>query len=412
MDSTFLRQIGERGFIHQATDIKGLDKLSVRANKPRRAYIGFDATADSLHVGSLIPIMLLRWWQKCGHIPVVVLGGGTSKIGDPSGRDDSRRVLDQESINKNLAAIKRVFSGFLEFKGDNAAVMVNNDNWLGELNLLEFLRLVGPHFALGRMLGFDSVKSRLEREQNLSFLEFNYMVLQAYDFYHLAKTADCTVQMGGADQWGNIVCGVELTRRLIGKQTYGLTAPLAVNAAGAKMGKTAAGAVWLNGDKLSPFDYWQYWRNTADCDLKKCLLLFTELPLGEINRITAAVGEELNEAKKRLATAATSLCHGEAAAKDAAEAAKKLFEENTVAAPGYELARSKLTEGIAAFELFALVGLCESKGEARRLIRGGGGKINDRIITAENQQITAADLRGELLKLAAGKKRRLVVKAV
>ena len=408
-----MKRVKERGFIHQATDLAGLDRLLADARAPLKAYIGFDGTADSLHVGSLIPIMLLRWWQKCGHTPVVVLGGGTSKVGDPSGRDESRGLLDAESIGRNLRAMKKVFARFLKFGGENAPIILNNDKWLGGLNLLEFLRLVGPHFALGRMLSFDSVKTRLEREQNLTFLEFNYMVLQAYDFYHLVKAEDCAVQMGGADQWGNIVCGVELARRLAQKQTYGLTAPLAVNAAGGKMGKTAKGAVWLDADKLSPFDYWQYWRNVADADLKKCLLLFTELPPAEIERLLAASGEALNKAKKALADAATTLCHGADAAAAAAAAAKKLFEENSTAEPSHELAKELLIEGVAAFELFNRCGLCGSKSEARRLIRGGGAKINDEVVKDENLKITTSHLRGDnLLKLAAGKKRRLVVKAV
>ncbi len=410
MDSTFLQEVKQRGFVHQATE--GFAEFLGEAKKPLKAYIGFDGTADSLHVGSLLPIMLLRWWQKCGHIPVVVLGGGTSRVGDPSGRDESRRLLSSQKIGGNLKRLEKIFRRFLSFEGANAAIIRNNDDWLKKLNLLDFLRAVGPHFSLGRMLAFDSVKLRLERRQNLSFLEFNYMVLQAYDFYHLAEREQCFIQMGGADQWGNIICGVELNRRLLGKSSYGLTAPLTLTAAGAKMGKTAEGAVWLDGEKLSPFDYWQYWRNVADADLKQSLLLFTDLPRTKAERLAAGRGRELNEAKKTLATLATAMCHGEKAARTAAESAKKLFEENAPAEPSFELAAADLASGMSAFELFAVCGLCASRGEARRLIRGGGGRLNDETLSDENRKITVADLRDGLLKLSAGKKRRLVIKAV
>ena len=412
--SSFLQELHQRGFINQCTELEALDKTLATATKPLVAYIGFDGTADSLHVGSLIPIMLLRKWQQHGNIPLVVLGGGTSKVGDPSGKDEARQLLGEGQIASNLASIEEIFKRFLDFDTKpNKARIVNNNSWLGSLGLLDFLREVAPHFSMGKMLGFESVKTRLSRQQNLSFLEFNYMVLQAYDFYHLAKTENCVLQMGGSDQWGNIVCGTELIRKLLRKDAFGLTAPLALSSDGSKMGKTAKGAVWLADKKLTAFDYWQYWRNTSDGDVAKCLRLFSELSLEQIARQTEGDGEALNEAKKTLATEATTLCHGKAQAEEAALRAKSLFEEGSTTAPTTQIAKSQLKGGITAVELFVAVGLVASKGEAKRLIRGGGAKINGNPIADEATKITVADLdKNNLIKLAAGKKRLVVAEAV
>jgi len=405
--SDFIRTAVDRGFLHQCTDIDALDKLA--QEKIVTAYIGFDCTAPSLHAGSLVSIMLLRLMQKSGHKPIVLMGGGTTKVGDPSGKDESRQLLDDAAIAANMAGIKEVFAKYLQFgDGPTDAVMVNNDDWLSELAYIPFLRDYGRHFSVNRMLSFDSVKLRLEREQNLSFLEFNYMILQAYDFLELSRRYDCDLQMGGSDQWGNIVNGVELTRRVDSREIFGLTTPLLTTSSGAKMGKTASGAVWLNADMLSPYDYWQYWRNTEDADVGKFLRLFTEIPLPEIEDLEKKQGVELNEVKKRLANEITRLCHGPEAATEAAETARRTFEEGGLGdqLPRTPVSKSALETGIAAFELFKIVGLAASNGEARRLIKGGGGKLNDIKVEDETQTITLGDVNADgVIKLSAGKKR-------
>jgi len=409
--SDFITNVIERGYMHQCTDLDALDDLA--ANKIVSAYIGFDCTAPSLHAGSLVQIMMLRLMQRTGHKPIVLMGGGTTKVGDPSGKDESRKLLDDDAITANMAGIKNVFSKFLTFgDGPTDAIMVNNDDWLKDIQYIDFLRDYGRHFSVNRMLGFESVKIRLEREHNLSFLEFNYMILQAYDFLELSRRNDCVLQMGGSDQWGNIVNGVELGRRIDQRNMYGLTTPLLTTSSGAKMGKTAAGAVWLNADMLSAYDYWQYWRNTEDADVGKFLKLFTDLPLDEIAELEAREGVELNEVKKRLATEVTTLCHGEEAAHAAAETARRTFEEGGLgdALPRTDVAKMDLEAGIAIFELFKLAGLATSNGEARRLIKGGGGKLNDEKISDETQTITLDDINDEgLIKLSAGKKRHALI---
>ncbi len=413
--SEFIRGVEARGFLHQCTDLDGLDALTSQG-KPLTAYIGFDCTAPSLHAGSLVSIMLLRLFQKCGHKPIVLMGGGTTKVGDPSGKDEARKFLDDSDIKANMAGIKDVFAKFLTFgDGPTDAVMVDNSDWLDALDYIPFLRDYGRHFSVNRMLGFDSVKLRLEREQPLSFLEFNYMVLQAYDFLELARRHDCRLQMGGSDQWGNIVSGADLARRVDGLELFGLTTPLLTTSSGTKMGKTADGAVWLNDDMLSVYDYWQYWRNTEDADVGKFLRLFTELPLDEIKRLEKLKGEEINEAKKVLADAATALCHGEDAANAAAETARKTFDEGTQGdgLPTTEVPQADLDAGIPAFELFKRAGLASSNGEARRLIKGGGARLNDAAIESETRTITTEDLDADgTIKLSAGKKRHALVKVV
>ncbi len=409
--SDFLAALTERGFIHQCTDTEGLDALC--AEGPIRAYIGFDCTADSLHVGSLVQIMMLHWMQKTGHKPIVLMGGGTTKIGDPSGRDETRQLLTHDDIQANKAGIFKVFEKFLRF-GDDAAVMVDNDEWLSELKYIPLLREVGRHFSVNRMLTMDSVRLRLEREQPLTFLEFNYMILQSYDFVELSKRYGCRLQIGGSDQWGNIVSGVDLGRRLEQPQLYGLTSPLITTADGAKMGKTAAGAIWLNEDRLSVYDYWQFWRNTLDADVGRFLKLFTVMPMDEIAKLEALQGAEVNEAKKVLATEATALLHGRAKAEDAAETARKAFEEGAQAEglPTVEVAADELAGGVPAFDLFKRAGLAASNGEARRLVRGGGARLNDIAISDENQVIGMGDLtQAGTLKLSAGRKRHVLVKA-
>ncbi len=412
--SDFMRAVKDRGYMHQCTDLGALDGRL--AEGPVCAYIGFDCTAPSLHAGSLVSIMLLRLFQKCGHKPIVLMGGGTTRVGDPSGKDESRQLLDDAAIAANMDGIKGVFSKFLAFgDGPTDAVMVNNADWLDELGYIAFLRDFGRHFSVNRMLGFESVKLRLEREHPLSFLEFNYMILQAYDFLELSRRFDCSVQMGGSDQWGNIVNGVELTRRIDRREVFGLTTPLLTTSSGAKMGKTASGAVWLNAEKLSPYDYWQYWRNTEDADVGRFLRLFTELPLAEIERLESLQGVESNEAKKILAGEITKLCHGAEAAKTAAETARKTFEEGALSddLPTVEIARTELEAGIPVFALFKRAGLAQSNGEARRLIKGGGGRLNDAVIKDETQTVTATDATtGGVIKLSAGKKRHALVRLV
>jgi len=412
--STFLSTAFERGFIHQCTDFETLDQRLCDGSVI--AYIGYDCTADSLHVGSLVGIMLLRLFQKCGHRPIVLMGGGTTRIGDPSGKDEARLLLDDAEIARNMAGIRAVFAKFIEF-GDGAsdAIMVNNADWLDELRYIPLLRDVGRHFSVNRMLTQDSVRLRLERDQSLSFLEFNYPILQAYDFVELARRFACELQIGGSDQWGNIVGGVELGRRSDGRTLFGLTTPLIATASGAKMGKSVGGAIWLNEEKLSPYEYWQFWRNTEEADVGRFLRLFTELPIDEISRLEQLEGSELNEAKKVLANQTTELCHGKQAAIAAAESARATFEVGgfapelpTVAVPLGELSR-----GIGAFELFCRAGLAASNGEARRLIRGGGGRVNDRPIKNETEPVTLADLDPNgFIKLSAGRKRHALLRPV
>ncbi len=412
--SEFLRTIVERQFLHQCTDMAALDERAA-AGKPVPAYIGFDCTAPSLHAGSLVQIMMLRLLQRSGHKPIVLMGGGTTKVGDPSGKEESRQLLTVEAINANMAGIKDVFAKFLTFgDGPTDAIMVNNADWLDELQYIDFLRDFGRHFSVNRMLGFDSVKLRLEREQPLTFLEFNYMILQAYDFLELGRRHDCELQMGGSDQWGNIVNGVDLARRVDSRALYGLTTPLLTSASGAKMGKTASGAVWLNADMLSPWDYWQYWRNAEDADVGRFLKLFTDLPLDEIARLENLEGAELNDAKKILANEATAMCHGADAAAGAAETARKTFEQGSAAdgLPTVEIAAGDLEDGVAAFDLFRRAGLCQTGGEARRLIKGGGARLNDVVITGETDLIGTDHIGPSgAIKLSAGKKRHVLVKS-
>ncbi|MET1026924.1 MAG: tyrosine--tRNA ligase [Dongiaceae bacterium] len=412
--SDFLRVITERGYLHQCTALEELDALAAKG--PITGYIGFDATADSLHVGSMVQIMLLRRLQQTGHRAIALMGGGTTKIGDPSFRDQSRPLLDEQAINANLVGIKRVFGQFLTFgSGPTDAMMANNADWLDHLNYIEFLRDFGRHFSVNRMLSFDSVKLRLEREQPLTFLEFNYMILQAYDFVELGRRHGCCLQMGGSDQWGNIVNGVELGRRVDDRALFGLTSPLITTASGAKMGKTAAGAVWLNEERLSSYDYWQYWRNTEDADVGRFLKLFTDLPLDEIARLEKLQGAEINDAKIVLANEATALCHGAAAAAGAAETARRTFVEGGLgeALPSIDIARADLDAGIVAYELLRRCGLVASNGEARRLIKGGGARLNDAAIDDENRKISAGDINADgVIKLSSGKKRHAVIRIV
>ena len=411
--SEFMRVLHAREFVHQCTDDSALDALA--ADGVLTAYIGFDCTADSLHVGSLVQIMMLRWLQQTGHKPIVLMGGGTTKVGDPSGKDESRQLLDDDSIAANMAGIKDVFSKFLTFgDGPTDAVMMNNADWLDNLQYIDFLRTYGPHFTINRMLTFESVKLRLEREHPLTFLEFNYMILQAYDFLELSRRANCAMQMGGSDQWGNIINGVELGRRVDSTQLFGLTTPLMTTSSGAKMGKTAAGAVWLDAEQLSAYDFWQYWRNTEDADVGRFMRLFTELPLDEIARLEKLEDAEINEAKKILANEVTKLCHGEEAAEIAAKTAQETFEGAGISAdlPTIELPQSDLQAGIAAFDLFRQAGLANSNGESRRLIKGNGARLNDQVIADETQVISLADNNAEgVIKLSAGKKRHILIKA-
>jgi len=410
--SDFLQVLADRGFIHQVSEPEALDARAVSSRLT--AYIGFDCTAPSLHIGSLLPIMMLYWLQQTGHRPIALMGGGTTRVGDPSGKDESRRLLTDEMIDENLAGIKAVFARFLTFgDGPGDAIMANNADWLNDLNYVDFLRDVGRHFSVNRMLAFDSVKLRLERQQELSFLEFNYMVLQAYDFVELHKRYGCVLQMGGSDQWGNIVNGIDLGRRLMSAQLFALTSPLITTSSGAKMGKTAAGAVWLNADMVSPYDYWQYWRNTEDGDVARFLKLFTILPLPEIGRLASLRGQELNEAKKVLATEATALLHGRAAAEEAAETARRTFEEGALAEtlPTVEVSQAELEEGLGVLTAFVRAGLVASTSEARRQIKGGGLRVNDANVADEKLTLTPRDLTREgVIKLSLGRKRHVLLK--
>jgi tyrosyl-tRNA synthetase len=410
--SDFMRIVHERGMVHQCSDAEALDARL--ATGTRVAYIGFDCTADSLHVGSLLQIMMLRWWQKTGHKPIVLMGGGTTKIGDPSGRDESRQLLTPAQIDANMAGIRRVFDKYLSFgAGPTDAAMVNNADWLDTLLYIPLLRDIGRHISVNRMLTMDSVKLRLERDQPLTFLEFNYMVLQSYDFVELFKRHDCVLQMGGSDQWGNIVTGVDLGRRMAQAELFALTTPLLTTSSGAKMGKTAAGAVWLNSERLAAYDFWQFWRNTEDADVGRFLRLFTELPLDEVTRLENLGGAEINEAKKILATEVTRLCHGDVAALLAAETARQTFEQGNLAAdlPSIDIPRARLETGLPVFELLVEAGLAESKGEARRLIKGGGARVNDVPVKSEMQTVSLADAGADgQLKLSSGRKRHVLVR--
>ncbi|MEM7121823.1 MAG: tyrosine--tRNA ligase [Pseudomonadota bacterium] len=410
--SDFIREILWRGFMHQCTDIDALDEAASKGIIT--GYIGFDCTAPSLHVGSMVQIMQLRRLQQAGHRPIVLIGGGTTKIGDPSFRDEARPLLDDAMIAENKAGIRKIFERFLTFgDGPSDAIMVDNDEWLSELELVPFLRDAGRHFSVNRMLTMDSVKLRLDREQPLSFLEFNYMILQSYDFVELYRRFDCVLQMGGSDQWGNIVNGVDLGRRMADAQLWGLTTPLITTASGAKMGKTAEGAVWLNAEMRSPYDYWQFWRNTEDADVGRFLRLFTDLPQDEIERLETLDGSEINEAKKVLANEATRLCHGKAAAADAAETARRTFEEGASgdALPVADISRDQLDEGFPFYEGLKETGLAASNGEARRLIKGGGARVNDKVVNDEFHKLGPDDLDGDgTIKLSAGKKRHALLR--
>lgn len=410
--SEFLNVAASRGFIHQCTDESALDGALTK--DVVTSYNGYDCTAASLHVGHLMPMMLQRWFQKCGHRPIVIMGGGTTKVGDPSFRDESRPLLSDAQIGANIASIKVVFSRLVSF-GDQPtdALMVNNADWLDKLEYIPFLRDIGAHFTISRMLTFDSVQQRLDK--GLTFLEFNYMILQAYDFLELKRRYDCILQTGGSDQWGNIINGVELCRRIDQAEVFGLTTPLLTTASGAKMGKTAKGAVWLNADMCPVFDFWQYWRNTEDADVGRFLKLFTELPLDEIERLEALGGAEINEAKKTLANEVTALVHGRAEADKAAGAARATFESggSSEGLPTIELPRARFADGIAAFELLRELQLTKSGGEARRLIKGGGVRLNDAPLTEEEKKLTLSDLDGDgQLKVSLGKKRHVLIKTV
>ncbi|MBB5372443.1 tyrosyl-tRNA synthetase [Acidocella aromatica] len=402
--SEFLAEAKARGFVFQCTDEEALDAAC--AAGAIAGYAGFDLTADSLHVGHMIPIMLLRLFQKHGHKPVALLGGGTTRIGDPSFREEARQLLTEEKIGENLIGIRKNLEAFIDFS--KGAVLVNNADWLDKLSYIALLRDVGVHFSVNRMLSFDSVKQRLEREQGLTFLEFNYSILQSYDFRELLRRENVVVQFGGSDQWGNIVSGIELVRRTEQKSVYGLTTPLITTASGAKMGKSASGAVWLSAEKLSPYNYWQFWRNTEDADIGRFLKLFTDLPLDEIARLEQLGGAEINQAKIILATEATALAHGRAAAEEAAEAARKLFEQGVAAdgLPSITIPAAEFGEGIPAFALFVKAGLAATNGEARRLIRGGGGRLDDVVVADEAQMIAPKPEQ----KLSAGKKHHVLIK--
>ncbi|MBA5776484.1 tyrosine--tRNA ligase [Stappia sp. F7233] len=412
--SDFLKVLQERGFIHQVSNPEGLDKLY--ASETVTAYIGFDCTARSLHVGSLVQIMILHWMQQTGHRPIALMGGGTTRVGDPSFRDEARPLLTEEQIEDNKAGIRQVFDRFLTFgSGPKDALMLDNAEWLLQLQYLPFLRDVGRHFSVNQMIQRDSVRLRLEREQHLSFLEFNYMLLQAYDFVELYRRTGCRVQLGGSDQWGNIVSGVDLGRRMEDVELFAITTPLLTTASGAKMGKTAAGAVWLNAEMLSPYDYWQYWRNTEDADVERFLKLFTTLPLDEIARLGSLGGAEINEAKKILATEATAMAHGRETAEQAAETARKAFEEGQLATglPTVEISRGELEAGYGLLSAVVAAGLCASNGEVRRNIKGGAIRINDQAEGDEKRVLTASDLVADgVIKLSLGRKRHVLLKPV
>jgi tyrosyl-tRNA synthetase len=407
--SNLINTLQSREFIYQSTNLEQLEK-KVSDNKIK-AYIGFDCTAKSLHVGSLIQIMMLRWLQKFGHQPIILLGGGTTKIGDPSGKDAARKMLGDNDIEENKKSLKKIFNQFLNFDSKNKAIILDNDEWLSELKYIEFLRDFGKHFSINRMINFESVKMRLDREQSLSFLEFNYMLLQAFDFYHLYKDQECVLQIGGSDQWGNIINGVELIRKKLGKEVFGLTSPLLTTSSGTKMGKTESGAIWLNDDMLSSYEYWQFWRNTEDADVVKFLKLFTELPLDEINELSKLTGKEINNAKIILADEATKLCHGIEASINAKSTAQKTFEDNSVGdnLPKFKITLNEINDDLPLFKLLVLSGLCESNGAARKLIQGSGARVNNNVINDINYMIQQNDFHDNKLKLSAGKKKHVLV---
>ena len=409
--SEFLRTLTERGFIHQCSDLAGVDEKALAGDLI--AYIGFDCTASSLHVGSLLPIMMLHWLQKSGNKPITLMGGGTTRVGDPSGKDESRKMLSVEQIESNKDSIKKVFEKFLTFgAGKTDALLTDNEEWLCKLNYIDFLRDVGRHFSVNRMMAMDSVKLRLEREHELSFIEFNYMCLQAYDFVELNRRHGCLLQMGGSDQWGNIVTGLDLGRRMGTPQLYALTSPLLTTASGAKMGKTAAGAVWLNADMLPVYDYWQYWRNAEDADVVRFLKLFTTLPMDEIAKLAALQGADINEAKKVLANEATALLHGRAAAELAAETARKTFEEGVLSAdlPTVTLPFAEIEAGLGVLNAFVKAGLTPSTGEARRQIKAGGLKLNDAPVSDERYVLKESDFANGVAKLSVGKKKHVLLR--
>tara|TARA_B100000530_G_scaffold223690_1_gene144017 strand:- start:366 stop:1619 length:1254 start_codon:yes stop_codon:yes gene_type:complete len=412
-ESQFMQLMHDRNFIHQVTDETELDAMMDRGRVT--AYIGFDCTADSLHVGSLVQIMMLRHLQKCGHRPIVLMGGGTTKVGDPSGKDDARQLLSDENIKHNKEGIRKIFEKYLVFgDGPTDALMVDNDEWLSNLEYIRFLREYGRHFSVNRMLSFDSVKLRLDREQPLSFLEFNYMILQAYDFLELQRRHNCILQMGGSDQWGNIINGVELVRRVDQKSIFGLTTPLVTTASGEKMGKSASGAIWLNSDRLSPYEFWQFWRNTEDGDVGRFLRLFTEIPLDEITKLEMLKGSELNEAKKILASEITKLCHGLNASESAASTAQKIFEEGLLGAdlPTILIDTKQLEQGLWIIEALKQAEFIKSNGEGRRLINNGGVRLNDVVVVDPDQKILISDANSDaVIKLSSGKKRHALLKA-
>jgi tyrosyl-tRNA synthetase len=410
--SEFLHEMQTRGFLQDCTDLQGLDERLLQGTLP--AYIGFDATADSLHIGSLIQIMMLRWLQKTGHKPMPLMGGGTTKIGDPSGKDESRQLITTDLINENIGGIQKVFEKYLDFgDGETDAMMINNAEWLDKLNYIEFLRDIGKHFTINRMISMESVKLRLDREQPLTFLEFNYMLLQAYDFMELNKRYGVAMQMGGSDQWGNIVNGIDLTRRLQQRTVFGLTTPLLTKADGSKMGKSANGAIWLNAEKLSPYEFWQFWRNTLDADVGKFLKLFTELHVTECERLGALQGQEINEAKITLANEVTKLCHGEQAANNAATTAKKVFTEGSADEnlPTLELSNAEAIEGISFTQALVRAGLAPSGKEAKRVISGGGARLNDEPITDAGLMLNVDTLKS-MPKISASKKKHALIKVI
>jgi len=409
--SDFLQVLLQRGFVHQCSDFNGLDEKALAGGL--KAYIGFDCTAPSLHVGSLLPIMMLSWLQKTGGQPLPLMGGGTTRVGDPSGKDESRKLLTVEQINENKASIHKIFERFLTFGAGSAdACMLDNADWLAGLNYIEFLRDVGRHFSVNRMLTMDSVKMRLQREHELSFIEFNYMCLQAYDFVEINRRYDAVLQMGGSDQWGNIVTGLDLGRRMGAPQLYALTSPLLTTSSGAKMGKTAAGAIWLNADMLSPYDYWQYWRNSEDADVSRFLKLFTFLPMDEISRLEKLQGSEINEAKKTLATEATALVHGRDAAEQSAHTARTTFEEGATALslPKVSISQAEFDSGFGVLSAFVKAGLATSTGDARRQIKGGALRVNDVVVTDERGILSEDDFKNDgVVKLSAGKKKHILI---
>ena len=410
--SDFLNVLKERGFIHQASDFEGLDALAAKGEAT--AYVGYDCTAPSLHIGNFLTMMMLHWLQQSGNKPITLMGGGTTMVGDPSGKDETRAIRTVAEIEANKASIRGVFAKVLHYgSGKSDAIMLDNAEWLTKLNWIEMLRDIGKHFSVNRMLTMDSVRLRLEREQEMSFIEFNYMVCQAYDFVELARRTGCRLQMGGSDQWGNIIMGVDLGRRMGTPQLYALTTPLLTTASGAKMGKTAQGAVWLNADQFSPYDFWQYWRNTEDADVVRFLKLFTTLPMGEIEKLARLEGAEINEAKKALADAATTLLHGAEAARAASETARQTFEEGAIAEnlPTVEVPRGELEAGIGVLASFVKAGLVASNGEARRQIKGGGLRVNDVAVTDEKMLLKSSELTPEgVIKLSFGKKRHVLLK--